>query len=633
MNEPPPSECPDEHLLMEMLQGMLSDTERDAFDAHLDTCPACTRLVADLAALLCSAEAAPLPPDELRVGRYTVREQVGVGGMGVVYEAWDPTLKRKVALKVLRADLIAPQMRSTYSERLLREAQFLASISHPNILTVYEVLTWNDQVVMAVHFVEGDTLTAWLKATRPGWRAIVQAYMKVGAALSAAHAQGLVHRDVKPANILIEHDGRVWLTDFGLACVIGRDVALIDGDDCASEHSLTQSALTRTGTIVGTPAYMSPEQHLAAETDHRTDQFSLCAALFEALYGVRPFPGTTRRELSLQVCTGSIRTRPTHTDVPKALYRVLARGLSRNPDDRFPSMDALLDALHHAITPKHLGSHTTRILVAAMLALLCGLGAWAWVAPRGTWLPSASTESPTRGAERSQNTHGHNPRIPNHPHDSNTRPTTPAPIHPDPLRDGEQTPATTSHDPSPTTHAQRDISTDQNARREHTTGKTAPSTFQGSRNRAVHSTTPHPNNRDDRPNPPSSTTSRNKTKSSPKAAAHTAHRPKESAKSTTPTTSTPTKGPPSDMAKAESLRQKAMEKRKLHERANTMIARAQRHLSARQGAECLKALEELRTLIASAQIVTPYIAATTMIRTQCMMLAGQCKVGTDMLRI
>ena len=529
MSEPSPqAECPDEYVFMEMLQGVLIDAEREALDAHLDGCPSCTRLVADLAGLLHSGEDAS-PVGELQIGRYTVREQVGAGGMGVVYEAWDPTLKRKVALKVLRADFIDPQRRSDYSERLLREAQLLASVSHPNILTVYEVMTWEGQVVMVVHFVEGVTLGRWLEVERPGWRAIVDVYMKVGAALAAAHGRGLVHRDVKPANILMERDGRVWLSDFGLACVIGRDVALVSSGDSA-EPSVALSALTRTGTVVGTPAYMSPEQHLGAETDSRTDQFSFCAALFEALYGVRPFAGETRHELSMQVCTGTLRDPPPGADVPRGLHAVLARGLARNPEDRYPSMEALLDALGQSTAPRRSRGWIPVAAVASMAALLLVGGGIVVAAWFGGFAPQAATESPAKTSERSR-----------------TKP------------------------------------------------KAKKASKKASKKKASKKKAPRETRE---------AVAEAKREAEAKAAA--------------------------EIERSEALRDEANERLNVHQRSNALIAEAKRHLAAEEGAACIKALEELR--VVSEGVATPYFAATTMVRSQCLMLAGRCAEGTEVLR-
>ena len=359
-------ECPDEHTFMMMLQGELGDEEQHALDEHLDGCPECSLLMVDLAGLVDSgtgagpapsARAVGVPVAEERVGgRYALLRSVGAGGMGAVYEAYDDALGRKVAIKLLRADLLDPELREDYSARLLREARLLAAVYHPNVLNVYDVGVWRDQVFMAIQFVEGTTLSDWIAEATPSWRAILEVHLAVGGGLAEAHRVGLIHRDIKPDNILIDATGRAWLADFGLARAIGPDVQIADADARSSaehldEAALEHSAITRSGAVVGTPAYMSPEQHRGDEVDERTDQFSLCAALFESLYDERPFAGRTWRELREAVCGGEIAPRPTlgrAKEVPPSLYPVLARGMSARVEDRYSGLPELLEALREA---------------------------------------------------------------------------------------------------------------------------------------------------------------------------------------------------------------------------------------------------------------------------------------------
>jgi tetratricopeptide (TPR) repeat protein len=274
------------------------------------------------------------------VGRYQVLEVLGAGGMGVVYGAFDPELQRKVALKLVRAELPDAELRA----RLWREAQAMARIRHPNVITVFDVGTWNEQMFVAMEVIDGWTLTSWQAARSRSVEEILRVFAAAGAGLAAAHAVGLVHRDFKPDNILIGGDGRVCVTDFGLA----RAVALPSEMDAPSSPDATvEGELTRQGAVVGTPAYMAPEQMRGTPPDGRGDQFSFCVALFEALYGVRPFPGKSLGELERAIFDED-RLRPRRKGVPSSVRRALARGLSYAAAERFDSMDALLRALQPA---------------------------------------------------------------------------------------------------------------------------------------------------------------------------------------------------------------------------------------------------------------------------------------------
>ena len=286
-----------------------------------------------------------------QVGRYIVLEPVGSGGMSIVYSAYDPELDRRVALKVLRrfgdggSDEPGRQ-----GQRLLREAQSMARLTHPNVVPIYDVGALGDRVFLAMHFVEGETLGQWLTQTHP-WRTVVEFFVYAGRGLAAAHVAGLVHRDFKPDNVLVDRAGRVRVTDFGLARPSeGTGSEQDDGRDRPSRTASMASMpldrpVTIAGAVLGTPAYMSPEQHLAGEVDARTDQFSFCVALWEALVGERPFAGLTVGELAFAVTRGQMRAFPRDSPVPNRIRVALTRGLSRAPDDRFASMNALLDAL------------------------------------------------------------------------------------------------------------------------------------------------------------------------------------------------------------------------------------------------------------------------------------------------
>ncbi len=256
-------------------------------------------------------------------GRFVPLGVLGRGGMGVVLRARDPELDREVAIKVLTS------MSADAAVRLQREAQAMAKLSHPNVVTVYEIGQLGDGRFLAMELVEGTTLRQWLETARP-WREILTAFLACGRGLAAAHAAGLVHRDFKPENVLIGADGRPRVTDFGLAGI--------------------------EASIAGTPAYMAPEQWTGKEADARADVFAFCVALWEALYKTRPFgdpdavPPTrsgndaTDEALRERVLSGEIREPGDH-HVDSSIEIALRRGLARDRTERWPSINALLAEL------------------------------------------------------------------------------------------------------------------------------------------------------------------------------------------------------------------------------------------------------------------------------------------------
>ncbi len=274
------------------------------------------------------------------VDRYVIVDRVGVGGMGVVYAAYDPQLDRKVALKFL-VDKQAGSSSSSGRERLIREAQAMAKLSHPNVVAVFDAGTSHGQVFIAMEFVEGKTLRAWLDERRRSWDEIWSVFEGAARGLAAAHDAGIIHRDFKPENVLVEPGGRARVTDFGLARASEAEAHR----DVAVDSSATTGPLTRTGAILGTPRYMAPEQHLGQPTDEGSDQFSFCVALYEALYRERPFAGETIPEIAASVTGGRIREAPRGSSVPRWRRQILERGLSSDPAARWPSMEGLVDAL------------------------------------------------------------------------------------------------------------------------------------------------------------------------------------------------------------------------------------------------------------------------------------------------
>lgn len=303
-------------------------------------------------------------------------QRLGAGGMGTVYEAFDNTLNRRVAVKILRRHLAAAN-----ADRLIREAQALARLSHSNVVQVYEVGEFEGRTFIVMERISGQTLTQWCKqAPRPGWRECVEVYLQAGAGLAAAHEQGLVHRDFKPSNVMIDERGRVCVLDFGLArtasefSATGLDKPDLEGGVSSAGSSGSSSLkidtpLTETGCVIGTPAYMSLEQILGEPVDAQSDQFSFCVSLWEAVYGQRPFQGASLDILAEQIGSGNIVSAH-NAAAPVALRNVLLRGLAPNPGDRWSSMDMLLGQLRRLVVPR--GRRRAMVVVGAGLTVIVG---------------------------------------------------------------------------------------------------------------------------------------------------------------------------------------------------------------------------------------------------------------------
>jgi eukaryotic-like serine/threonine-protein kinase len=288
-----------------------------------------------------------LPSSGGRIGRYRLERVLGRGGMGVVHAAHDPELGRAVALKVMRVEQVGSSPVAEAQARMIREAQALAGLAHPNVVTVYDVGRMDDRVYIAMELVEGRTLRRWIAAGPHPWVRVAEVMLEAGRGLVAAHAQGIVHRDFKPANVLIGTDGRVRVADFGLArsgpalesSHEGRSVGL--EPDSAESFSSRLPVLTEAGMVMGTPGYMAPEQTAGESLDARSDQFSYCVTFYEALYGQRPHEGKNRRELLRNARLGRIR-RSKRGPVPTALRRAILRGLAPDPDARWRTLEDLL---------------------------------------------------------------------------------------------------------------------------------------------------------------------------------------------------------------------------------------------------------------------------------------------------
>jgi predicted Ser/Thr protein kinase len=375
--------CPSADMLTRFVDDSLSSDERLAIENHLDECDDCRSTVATLARAASAerrssgniATEYSVAPEALedtalapaagvidrgsrpqiakgtRVGRYIIGERLGMGGMGVVYAARDPDLDREVAVKVLRSEFA--RSNPDAAQRIAREAQAMARISHPNVVNVYDVGTLGDQVFVAMERINGKNLRAWLGAAPRTVAEILEVFIGAGRGLIAAHDAGIVHRDVKPDNVLVGDDGRARVTDFGLAY----------------DHRLDEADVSTSGSegatrpIVGTPSYMAPEQHAGGNADPRTDQFSFAVSLYEALYGKRPFSGNTREELAGAVIDGRVDAAPS-SRIPASLRTILLRAMSTKPGDRFPTMADLLRALG-----RDRGRRPRRVAFAALIAL------------------------------------------------------------------------------------------------------------------------------------------------------------------------------------------------------------------------------------------------------------------------
>jgi serine/threonine protein kinase len=378
----------DDNAASEFVSGSLTPAAQGKIEAHLASCRDCRELVAALAmdagADSNGATVPQQPPDEPsspsqpaqratrtltvgeRVGRYLVLSTLGAGGMGVVFAAYDPQLDRKVALKLLRSGL-------TYNTkdartRLWREAQAIAQLSHPNVVGVYDVGTTSGDLYIAMEFVDGETLTSWLKKYPRTWREIVDMFVQAARGLIAAHSVGLLHRDFKPDNVLVGGDGRVRVTDFGLArsVITPEEPARAPESRRPPSHpgpSALNVELTATGTVLGTPRYMAPEQLLGPDIDARADQFSFCVALYEALYGAHPLPGATAA--SMVDRHEKAHPPPEGAKVPAVVARAVMTGLERDRTRRFPSMSALISAL--VPQPKRSPARYAAVAIGAVL--------------------------------------------------------------------------------------------------------------------------------------------------------------------------------------------------------------------------------------------------------------------------
>ncbi|HRI08968.1 MAG TPA: serine/threonine-protein kinase, partial [Nannocystaceae bacterium] len=275
-------------------------------------------------------------PPTPAIGRFLLQRMIGAGGMGIVYAATDPQLGRTVALKLIQPTSAGERA----TERLLREAQAMARLQHPNVVAVHEAGVHGGQVYLAMEYVDGGTLAAWLRAQPRPWQEILGVLTQAGEGLAAAHEAGLVHRDFKPQNVLMS-GARARISDFGLArsAAVAEELERTAGDAALR----LDQPLTRTDALLGTPAYMAPEQLRGATATPASDQFSFAVVVYEALAGHRPFRGDTIGALLAAIERGELH--PIQRDIPAGVLTVLRRALAVDPARRWPDMPTLLAAL------------------------------------------------------------------------------------------------------------------------------------------------------------------------------------------------------------------------------------------------------------------------------------------------
>ena len=377
--------CSSENELALFACGELSGERLAEITVHLDGCQDC-RLTAAAAMATLGSDASAGHREEPKAlqrgaafGRYTILETLGAGAMGVVYAAYDAELDRGVAIKLLRPRAEDPALES----RLAREAKAMARVHHPAVVAVFDVGILGGRPFVAMELVKGETLGAWLRRKARSTLEIVAIFAECGRGLAAAHAAGVVHRDFKPENALVTEDGRAKVTDFGLARPL---LAATAEERAAGAAGEARFDATRSGVVVGTPAYMAPEQLFGRRADARADQFSFCVALHEALTGERPFGGSDLDELRASVRAGlpddAVRSRA----VPAALRPALRRGLSFEPEARFARLDDLVAILDRFVAPRP----ARRLFVGAAAALATLVS--------GAFVAAATRQSPCAGA-------------------------------------------------------------------------------------------------------------------------------------------------------------------------------------------------------------------------------------------
>jgi len=368
----PPTDCPSEDRLLAFAGGASAAANRAAIIDHLDGCAECRAVVVAVSADEPGATTAPL-----RIGRYLVERPIGAGAMGLVFRARDAELDRAVALKLLRRSLDSDDD-ERLEQRLLGEARALAKLAHPNVVAVFEVARHDGELYLVMELIEGPTLSAWLLAAARTTDEVLAMFAQAGRGLAAAHAAGIVHRDVKLDNVLVGADGRARITDFGLATgALAGPLPAVHGDDIA---------LTMTGALAGTPAYMAPEVLRGGDATPQSDQFGFAVALWCGLCGARPFHGDSVDALLRAIEIDDPRLPPGRR-IDARVRAVVARGLATDPAARWPSVAAMLDALERARP----GRRTRTIAIAGAVAVIAA-GAAAAAVTRDHRGPTCATD-------------------------------------------------------------------------------------------------------------------------------------------------------------------------------------------------------------------------------------------------
>jgi len=397
MQRPNNPDCLSADAVARLVKGGAGAAESERIHLHLEVCGDCNRRVAE--AVGADPEARwpmrSLAPGT-KVSRFVIRELLGEGPGGTLFEADDPERGRRVLVKFLRPDR---------HPELVREEQGLTRLHHPNVVNVLEAGLFEDEAYVVMELVEGQRLDEWLAERHRPWREILEVLVGAARGLAAAHAVGLVHRDFKPANVVVGRDGQARITNFGLAQAVPRPSQVMAAVNAAAAQGELSSS-----SAAGTPAYMAPEQFRGRPADARADQFSFCVTLYRALYGQQPFDPawaaeqargrrtplgsvhfsllvksldrTTLINFAKEVIGGNLRPAPADSDVPGWLEGVVWRGLRTDAEDRYESMEALLADVEQGLAggvrraPAAGSSALRRVAVVAGLALLLGVIYW-----------------------------------------------------------------------------------------------------------------------------------------------------------------------------------------------------------------------------------------------------------------
>jgi len=379
--------CPSDNDMVAMLEGLLSQDEIQRMEDALDRCTACHELFVELARMTPSkgqrttSHHNEQEPSHQYVNQYQIIGELGIGGMGIVLEAFDTHLQRKVALKLLRPDVLQGKVQTQHASRLLQEARLLANLHHPNIPIVYEVGLWKERVFMVIQLIKGRSFRTWIHEKKPGWDKIVKAYLQVGRGIQKAHQDGIIHRDVKPDNMLIDASGTAYITDFGLAKPIASGKKTLIGlptPDYGAQLPVQHT--TDTGIVVGTLTYMSPEQRQGQLATPLSDQYAFCFSLYESLCGIHPSQQSSGTSNPLAQIEEEPLYIPQGTPIPPELFSALKRGLKKAPIERFESMEPLLQVLADTIEEDKRSwlPWASGLLV---LILLAAFATWQFVKP------------------------------------------------------------------------------------------------------------------------------------------------------------------------------------------------------------------------------------------------------------